>query len=174
MPFPRGLNRWRGAAVVLAIGTCATVISGAPPRVVAAPAATPKASCSGASCVGKDPVTAGCTTSAKVVLAETVGPHNLTLLYSPACHAAWGQHYYATAGPNDTGAMYVFVAPKHGGPETFLPTSIVGTGAAHTTMIDWDDAIKICFRDQSFPPVVDPSPDPRRDNTPENSCTRWT
>jgi hypothetical protein len=173
MAFSPGLKRWRHAGIALAVGACATLMSATPLTVVAAPAATAP-TCSAASCVGKDPVTVGCVNGAKVELAQTTrSGGNITLLYSPACHAAWGQQY-EIPNANVPEVLYLFVAPKHGGPETPVTTSAsVGT-TYRTTMVNWDDTIKICFWwNKVGTTVADPAPDPARDNTTNAACTRW-
>lgn len=80
----------RIAALSLVMAAMFTVTTGAI-AVTGTPAIA--ASCSGATCIGKDPKSTGCQTGATaketVYVATGAGTISYNLVYSPSCHAYW-------------------------------------------------------------------------------------
>lgn len=94
------------------------------------------ASCSGASCAGKDPEKAGCLDGARTIGAMDVqGRGMLELRYSPVCKANWGRfssYWRADAfGAISEGTSYARVtAWNPGGPSQGLASWRQGLGAS--------------------------------------------
>jgi hypothetical protein len=128
------------------------------------------ASCFEASCNGKALGGTDCTTNQLIyddfqVKSGSTIQINLQLLYSPGCHAFWGEMQVADGGGAGAG---LWAIPQYGGVESALETAVTTTGAVETHM--WSSAghsVKLCWGQN----VGD---DPG-DNPPDvlGGCTGW-
>lgn len=138
--------------------------------VIAVPAQPARAaSCSGASCHGKDWAAQGCKSGAYPITGVTLmspipndnGEYKtpvvqLDIWYSPACHAAWGEYLKKSAGTGMTLHSAYYVSPIGGNSKPMQ------TGK----MIHWDNSIKMCATDDESEPDA---PGPQGGE----GCTPW-
>jgi hypothetical protein len=112
------------------------------------------ASCHAESCVGKSPSGYGCTDDgyrvAGFVVTGTTVPEgarkpDVDLWYSPACEAAWG-HYFSTLTNENRQVTVEWLAPYGGlaNPADFLQIRTFEPGEFVTTMVAWNNSIRIC------------------------------
>ncbi|WP_433083338.1 hypothetical protein ACQP1P_04400 [Dactylosporangium sp. CA-052675] len=87
----------------------------------------------------------------------------IQLMYSPGCHAFWGEVQEPSGGVYGT----LFAIPEYGGAEQILESGVTTNGALETHM--WNSAghsVKLC---RSTTVVADPGDT----NTFTSQCTGW-
>jgi hypothetical protein len=140
------------------------------------------AGCWGAGCTGKIASTMGCVSGAipEAGFASSDNLVQLTLFYSPACHAAWAEDAHLDGSPAKAGApnpldLQVWHQAANGGPEAPMNDTVDAASTLSTIdtpMVDWDESVKLCTN-YSGHPEVDPIDNPGGGSSFVAECTSW-
>jgi hypothetical protein len=124
------------------------------------------ASCFEATCDGKPLNGTDCATNQLIYDDYTTSDNHvkLQLMYSPGCHAFWGEIQVAGAGSAYGG---LWAVGQYGGVEQLVEVGDTAGGALETHM--WNSAgrsMKFCWG-------VEPGVDPGDTNDSQHGCTGW-
>jgi hypothetical protein len=90
----------------------------------------------------------------------------VTVIYSKTCHAAYTEMVLAAPPTTEVHTMMSLYQPQYGGPERDAGEVPVSNVTSDSTLISWDNSIKVCHLYNAFgPTLTDPDPVPPSTNT---------